>query len=68
MTEDDIRDLVRQRGPQNHFARQAGVDPAAISLFMTGARGPGPALLTALGLRKVVTYEKADCNPETESA
>ncbi len=66
--DDYLRDLVRARASdgQNEWARQNGVDPSALSLFMTGARGAGPALIKALGLVKVVAYEKATCNRESD--
>lgn len=68
MTEDDyLRGLVRFHAghrSQTQWARQNGVDPAALSLFMRGARGPGPALIKALGLRKVIAYVKDTCKTE----
>jgi hypothetical protein len=66
LTEDDVRQMVRDDMPaagcetQQEWARKNGLSPQYLSDFMSGRRGPGPLILDALRLRKVVTYEAAD--------
>lgn len=47
---------VRRHGSQAAFARHAGVSEVHVSHVVNAHREPGPAVLAALGLRKVVTY------------
>lgn len=70
LDEDGVRELVRAAtaGAQNAWGRKHGVHPVSLSLFLSGARGPSPALVKALGLRKVVRYEETDCNSRNGSA
>lgn len=69
MTEDDVRDLIRQRGrgAQKDLARQAGVSDSLVSQFMHGRIGPGPSILAALGLK--IVYAKNDtCTTDLSGA
>lgn len=72
MTEDEVREMVRERtkvhGQQRLFARQAGLSDTSISLFLAGVRPPGERLLRELGLRKVTAYEKTACDQPAKGA
>lgn len=48
---------VKEAGSICALSRQTGVHTAIISLTMRGRMKPPPCLTTALGLRRVVTYE-----------
>lgn len=60
MTSDAVRQLLRTRvrewGDQLRAATQMGVSPQYLSDVLRG-KEPGPAILRALGLRRVVSYE-----------
>ncbi len=62
MTEDDVRAELRracdEQGSQNAFAKKAGISSQYVADFLKSRRGPGATLLRALGLKKVVTYER----------
>lgn len=66
MDEDDIRAMVRddmvimKAATQQEWARKNGISPQYLSDFMTGGKAPGPLILAALGLKRVVMYEAAD--------
>lgn len=52
-----LRDRVRaQDGNEAATARALGVSKQWLSLVLAGEREPGPKLLRALKLRRVVTY------------
>jgi hypothetical protein len=63
MDEHDIRAMVRddmvimRACTQQEWARRNGISPQYLSEFMTGRKAPGPLILDALGLRRVVLYE-----------
>ena len=61
MDVDEVRKLLRERcgveGGQATWAFMHGVSPAYVSDVLNKRREPGPALLHALGVRKIVTYE-----------
>jgi hypothetical protein len=63
MDEDDIRAMIRddmaimKAETQQNWARANGISPQYLSDFMTGKKTPGPLILDALGLRRVVMYE-----------
>lgn len=65
MDEDDVRAMVREdmviacTPTQQEWARKNGLSPTYLADFMSGRRAPGPLILAALGLRRVVTYEVA---------
>jgi len=52
-----LRKLCREAGGQSAFSRKHGVSVAYVSDFLNGRQDAGPALLQAMGLRKVVRYE-----------
>lgn len=66
MDEDDIRAMVRddmaimRTTSQQDWALRNGISPQYLSDFMTGKKAPGPLILAALGLKRVVYYEAAD--------
>lgn len=66
MDEDDVRAMIRddmviaRAETRQEWARKNGISPQYLSDFMSGRRGPGPMILAALGLRRVVHYEAAD--------
>lgn len=45
---------------QKEVAEELGVSPAYLNDYLRFRRGPGPKLLEALGLRKVITYQRKD--------
>lgn len=61
MTIDEVRKILREKcdeaGSQAAFSYLYGVSPGYISDALLGRREPGPALLAALGIRRVTTYE-----------
>lgn len=63
LTERDVRTLLRQgckvAGGYRPFGRAHRISPAYVQLVCAGRKQtPGPKILRALGLRRVVTYEK----------
>jgi DNA-binding transcriptional regulator YdaS (Cro superfamily) len=62
MTEDEVREEARLacqiKGSQTAFADEIGVSVPYLNDFLKGRRQPGPSILRALGLVKVVTYER----------
>lgn len=52
-----LRTQCAKAGGQTAFANQHGVSVAYVSDVMNGRKDPGPALLKAMGVRKVVRYE-----------
>lgn len=52
-----LRTQCAKAGGQTAFANQHGVSVAYVSDVMNGRKEPGPALLKAMGVRKVVRYE-----------
>lgn len=64
MTEDELRAVIRRRceeESQRAYAEVIGVSPQYLADFLAEKRGPGPAILKALGLRKIVRYERDEC-------
>ena len=61
MTYDELLSHIRQRvvdaGSQGKLADEIGLAQGEISAVLTLNQKPGPKVLAALGLRKVVTYE-----------
>lgn len=61
MTIDDVRALLlvkcREAGSQKAWATANGVSATYVNDVLQGHREPGDAILTALGLRRIVTYE-----------
>jgi hypothetical protein len=62
MTENDVRDLLsaecRKAGNQRRWADRHRLSPSYVSDVIKGARNPADAILAALGVRRVVTYER----------
>lgn len=62
MTTDDVRNILRneceQCGGQAVWATRNGLSPAYVSDTLNNRRDPGPAIVLALGLKKVVAYER----------
>jgi DNA-binding transcriptional regulator YdaS (Cro superfamily) len=49
--------ILKQAAPnQAAWARSHGISPAYVSDVINGRREPGPAILDALGIERVVTY------------
>jgi hypothetical protein len=59
---DAVRDLLRREvereGGQSAWARRSGVDRPHLSRVLNGQAMPGPTLIEALGLEKVVAYRR----------
>ena len=63
LTLDEVLDRLRYSikvNGQADLARKLGVRDQDLSDVVHGRRPPGPMLLAAMGLRKVVTYEPID--------
>ena len=54
-----LRRKARTAGSQKALAEALGVTPAFLSDVLHGKREPGPTMLRALGLRRVVVYVRA---------
>lgn len=54
---------IRKAGSAKAWATQAGVSEAYVSDVRLGRRDPGPAVLDALGLERVVQYRAAVAIP-----
>lgn len=52
-----LQRLVKERGSQKAAAESIGVKPSYFNDVLQGRREPGPAILSALGLKK--GYERA---------
>lgn len=62
MTLDEVLDLLDERvGPvgQTKWAKANRVSQAYVSEVVRGSRKPGPAILSALGLKRVELYVPA---------
>ena len=59
MTDDEVRALIREKanGNVSAWAKSHGMSAQYVSDVLQSRRGPGDAILAALGLEKVVTYE-----------
>lgn len=62
LTLNDVVKLLRQRctesGTQKAFAEASGVSPQYVADVLRLKREPGEAILSALGLEKVVSYRE----------
>lgn len=70
MTEDDVREMVREEAGKRGLSRWCAarkINRSPVALFLLGIRRPGPDLLASLSLKPVVTYEKQCCNSETDA-
>lgn len=57
-----VIDLLRRQctraGSQASFAAQNKLSPPYLNDVLSGRREPGPAILKALGMEKIVSYRK----------
>lgn len=64
MTKDELiehlRKLVKEEGSQRNLAKRLGVSAPFIGDVLLGKREPAPKMLKALGLRRVVTFERLE--------
>jgi hypothetical protein len=64
LSEEEVRALLRaatqRAGSQKAWADEHGVSGAYVNDVLRGRRDPGDAILKALGLKRMVTYVKAD--------
>lgn len=51
-----LRQACAAAGSQRAFAEQIGVTEAFISAVLHGRKAPGPTVLAAVGLRRIVRY------------
>jgi transcriptional regulator with XRE-family HTH domain len=62
MTRDELMKLIQQRveqtGTQAALARELGITAVYLGDVLSGKREPGPKILDALGIRRVITYVK----------
>jgi hypothetical protein len=62
-TDRELAEMLRAKlakQTQRAWADNAGISPAYLSDFLAGRRGPGPALLRALGFESTAYYRKAE--------
>jgi hypothetical protein len=64
MNADEVRALLRERvvlaGNMTKWGAGAGIKPPMVSRILLGRDDPTPSVLRALGLRRVVTYERVE--------
>lgn len=53
-----LRAAIREQGGQTYLADKIGITPCYISNALAGRCDPGPKLLRALGLEKIVSYRE----------
>lgn len=54
-----LREAVERAGSAQAWARGVGLSPSYVHDVRLGRRPPGPRLLAALGLQRVVSYAPA---------
>lgn len=54
-----LESAIGREGTAQAWARSAGLSPQYVADVRLGRRAPGPAILLALGLVRVVTYAPA---------
>jgi hypothetical protein len=52
-----LREDVNKAGGQSAWARRTGVDHSYVKQVLRGKKKPGPTIVQALKLNKVVAYE-----------
>jgi len=52
-----LRKAITDAGGQSAWAKHAGLTPSYVHDVLVGRRDPGPAVLGALKIRKIVSYE-----------
>lgn len=64
MTNDDVRELLREEvnkaGNAMLYAKIAGCAPTYVGDVLRGKSEPGPRIMKALGLERVVTYRRVE--------
>jgi transcriptional regulator with XRE-family HTH domain len=55
-----LREKITQAGDQRKLAAQLGVSQPHLSEILNGRKEPAEKVLTALGLRRVVMFEKIE--------
>lgn len=64
MTKDELiehlRKLVKEEGSQRNLAKRLGVSAPFIGDVLLGKREPAAKMLKALGLRRVITFERLE--------
>lgn len=50
---------IRKLGSQAAYAEMVATSRSMVSMVMSGRKRPGPKVLKAVGLRRVVVYEEA---------
>lgn len=55
-----VKNEVSNCESQAYWARAAGISPQYLSDFLAERRGPGPAILKAIGYEPTPYYRKAD--------
>ena len=58
-----LRKACDEAGGQSAFARKHGLSPQYVSDAINARRDPGPVILSALGLVKVVAFQEAARSP-----
>lgn len=60
MTTHDVREIIKDlcaaAGGQHAWAKAMGISQAYVNQVIQGNREPGPAILDAVGLERVVSY------------
>lgn len=62
-----LRVACRDAGGQQAWASRHGLSPAYVSDVLHARRDPGPLILTALGLQRIVRYQRVKA-PRRRSA
>ena len=65
LEEDDVRRLIARDAEGRGiaiatWAKEKDLSQAYVAHFLQGRQGPGPKLLEALGLKRIVTYVSAE--------
>jgi len=55
-----LHELVEEAGTQRDLAQRLGVSASHLGDVLLGKREPAAKILTALGLRRVVTFERVE--------
>ena len=55
---DMLRKAVKKEGSQDNFAAKHYFSTTSVSFTLTGKSLPGPSILNALGLERVVFYRR----------
>lgn len=62
MTADEVRGVlvaaIEKAGGASNWAKSAHVSPAYVGDILKGFREPGPAILNALGIERVMMYRR----------